>query len=121
MVPITGEVTYNGEPLTHGRVVYLPASPSVGRQANGPIQPDGTFSLTTQNSNDGAMHGEYHIVVFSRTGGANKAASREEFEKAAKKSNGSAIPLKFNDHRTSGLKDTVDGDHSGFKKLELTD
>lgn len=36
MMPIKGNITYNGQPLTQGRVVYMPKEPTAARQANGP-------------------------------------------------------------------------------------
>lgn len=121
MKPIRGEVTYNGKPLTHGRVVYMPKDPTAGRQANGPIQSDGSFVLTTQEAGDGAIHGEYDIVIFSRGNGAGQAASREEMEAMKRRSSGSNIPDRYMSHETSELSDTVDGEHSGTKTIELTD
>ena len=34
-----------------------------GRPAYGPIQPDGTFELNTNSTGDGAMLGEYRVMV----------------------------------------------------------
>jgi hypothetical protein len=121
MVPIRGEVVVDGQPLAQGQVVYLPKDPAHGRQANGPIKPDGTFVLTTQKGGDGAMHGEYDIVVFGYGTNPGKAArSRAETEAALKEKSKSPIPEKYSDQATSGLSDTVDEDHSGFKRIELS-
>lgn len=122
MVPIRGEVTYNGKPLNHGRVVYLPKDPTKCRQASGPIKADGTFELTTQKGGDGAMFGDYEIVVFSRgSDNGSQAKTREEYEAAMKNSATESIPERFMDPSTSGVTDKVDGEHTGFKKIELTD
>jgi hypothetical protein len=119
MVPIRGEVIYAGKPLTEGFIVYLPKNPGNGRQANGPIQPDGSFVLTTQKGGDGAMCGEYDIVVFSDKAPANENMSRQEYEASAKRARRSNIPTKYSDRNSSGLHDRVDQDHSGFKRIEL--
>ena len=119
MKPIKGEVFYNGEPLAAGRVVYLPAGE--GRQASGPIKPDGTFVLTTQKAGDGAMFGDYSIVVYCRGQAGATFNSREAAEKAMRTKNGSVIPERYMDPAASGLSDSVDASHSGFMKLELTD
>lgn len=123
MVPIKGEVIYQGETLKKGRVVYLPRDSGSTRQATGTIKPDGTFVLTTLKGGDGAMYGEYDIVVFVSAVNAASNASREEI-KAATRNQGRqrpAIPERYSNEATSGLSDTVDGDHSGFKRIELSD
>ncbi|MBA3483719.1 MAG: hypothetical protein H0T51_18070, partial [Pirellulales bacterium] len=123
-VPIKGEVTYNGKPLADGTVVYLPAEGSGGRQATGPIQSDGTFSLTTQSAADGAMKGSYQIAVYAYKPHPGEPKTREEREAMQKQGGiqrGHIIPEKYTDPATSGLSDTVNDDHTGFKKLELSD
>jgi len=121
LIPIRGEVTYNGAPLTDGTVVYLPEQAG-GRQATGAIGPDGTFALTTQNRDDGAMKGSYKIVVYAYKPHPGEPKTREEHEAMVKKGGierGYVIPEKYTDPATSGLSDTVDENHSGFKKIEL--
>jgi hypothetical protein len=120
MVPIRGEVFYNGKPLTEGTVLYLPTKAG-GRQARGDIQPDGTFRLTTLRDGDGAQKGEYGVVVIALKPHPGEP-SREEIEQAGGMiQRGSLIPEKYNLPETSGLTDVVDENHSGSKRLELTD
>jgi hypothetical protein len=123
MVPIRGEVTYKGKPLTDGSVVYMPVE-ATGRQATGKIQPDGTFQLTTRQANDGAVKGQYKIVVYATKTPSEELPSREETETAKRRGPTQptyAIPEKYTNPETSGLTDAVDEKHSGFKKIELTD
>jgi len=121
MVPIRGEVIYEGKPVTQGQVVYLPKNPQTGRQSSGPIKPDGTFVMTTQKGGDGVKFGEYEIVVFGYgTDPGDGATSREAVESARKKAPKSVIPTKYSSRGASGLSDTVDSSHPGTKRLELT-
>jgi hypothetical protein len=122
MVPIKGEVAYNGKPLTEGSVVYIPVESS-GRQATGKLQPDGTFQLTTREANDGAVAGEYRIVVHAVKAPWEEMPSREEMERRGRKpvEMTFTVPERYTNPETSGLTDTVDSSHSGFKKIELTD
>jgi hypothetical protein len=122
MVPIRGEVTYNGQPVTEGSVVYIPVE-STGRQATGKIQPDGSFQLTTREANDGAVVGEYKIVVHAVKAPWEEMPSREEMEKRGRQPIVMTyiVPERYANPETSGLTDNVDSSHSGFKKLELTD
>lgn len=123
-IPIKGEVTYNGKPLGEGTVAYLPVKPGTGRSANGPIGPDGKFSMTTLKRDDGVVPGEYQIVVYAYAPHPGEPQTREEHEAMAKAGGikrGYIIPEKYVAPETSGLTDTVDGNHSGFKKIELKD
>jgi hypothetical protein len=121
MVPIRGEVRLDGSPVAEGQVVYLPKDPSQGRQASGPIKPDGTFVLTTLKAGDGAMAGDYDIVVFGYgTDPGKGATSRAEMESSLQQGRASGLPERYADAKTSGLSDLVDRSHSGFKLIELT-
>lgn len=60
--PVSGEVVFaNGTPLTGG-VVELRSIDS-DANARGFIEEDGTFELTTYKSGDGAVQGEYQVLV----------------------------------------------------------
>lgn len=117
MVAIQGTVTYKGQPLTHGTVLYLPKDGS-GRQARGEIQPDGRFALTTLRAGDGAQVGEYSIVVISLA--PHPGEDRAAIEAAGGMiERGYIIPEKYTKPETSGLSDTVDKNHSGKKDIVL--
>jgi len=124
VVPIRGEVHFQGEPLKNvpqGLVHYLPST-AEGRQASGRIQPDGSFVLTTFQKADGVVPGEYNITVSAYT--TQPELTREQVE--ARAGAGIApprllIPEKYTDPAKSGLSDTVDSNHSGFKRIELVD
>jgi hypothetical protein len=125
VVPIRGEVLYQDAPLKdvpQGLVRYLPKENSQGRQASGRIQPDGSFVLTTFKGGDGVVPGEYDIVVSAYT--TRPELTREQVE--ATRGVGLEkprllIPEKYTEPGTSGLTDTVNSDHSGFKRIELTE
>jgi hypothetical protein len=63
-VPVKGVVTYQGKPLTGGEISF---EPEFGREANGAIQPDGTFVLTTFKEGDGAIPGTHRVAVSGNT------------------------------------------------------
>lgn len=62
-VPISGQVLIDGEPLTVGTIRLIPENdrPSVGE-----IGPDGRFSLTTYEDQDGAILGTHKVTVAAR-------------------------------------------------------
>ena len=122
MVKVRGKVSYNGEPITEGSIVYLPTDSNVGRQATGAIQPDGTFELMTMEPGDGVKKGDYRIAIFvyqphpgepGRTGDGD--------EPPAEITRGFKIPEKYTSALSSGLTDSVDDDHPGYREFELTD
>jgi hypothetical protein len=62
LVPISGKVLIDGQPLTKGFVRFYPAK---GRVSSGPIRSDGTFELTCFKTGDGAHLGANRIEVGS--------------------------------------------------------
>jgi hypothetical protein len=60
MMPVTGKVVYNGQPLRFGSVTFQPPS---GQPARGEIQPNGTFKLSTFRPNDGAVVGTHKVRI----------------------------------------------------------
>jgi hypothetical protein len=125
IIPIRGEVLYKGAPLKdvpQGLVRYIPKTSSgAARQASGRIQPDGSFELTTFKSADGVVPGDYNIVVSAYASGGG-VLSREQTEAGISVAGPRLIiPQKYISPTTSGLSDTVDSDHPGFKTIELSD
>lgn len=121
-IPIRGKVVFDGEPLAKGEVLYNPVD-QAGRRARGIIQPDGTFKLTTLEKDDGALPGEYRITILAyaphpgEPGRTVESESRTEIRERIKR--GYVIPERYIDPELSGLTDTVDESHSGFKELVL--
>lgn len=62
-VPVSGTVLIDGMPLTTGTVRMYPASG--GRPASGQIGPDGGFTITTFQPNDGAVVGNNKVEIQS--------------------------------------------------------
>lgn len=102
-VAVGGTVTFKGEPLTSGTVRFNPADPQKGRPAEGQIEKDGRFTLSTYKQGDGALAGEYGVSVTSFTDGPKVPAK----DKGMGLGDVSAIPQKYGNPKTSGLKETV--------------
>ena len=60
---VSGHVVRQGQPVTKGTVNFMPVDPKAGRTATGAIQSDGSYSLTTKDEQDGALPGDYRVVV----------------------------------------------------------
>ena len=96
IVPVSGKVLYNGEPLKFGGVMFQPPA---GQPARGTIQPDGTFVLTTDDSGDGATVGTNRVRVTCYQA-QDPSAPASEGEAALGKL---LIPKKYSDIDTSGI------------------
>jgi hypothetical protein len=60
-VKVRGTVTLDGNPLPGATVTFVPRHG--GRPASAVTLADGTFKLTTFNTGDGALPGEYKVTV----------------------------------------------------------
>lgn len=122
-VPASGKVTMNEQPVEGAVVTFL--STEGGSSASGRTESDGSFQLSTINTNDGARPGEYAITI-SKTdtsnqgtmmeigpdgepefgemyGAAMEASARGNMDQIFK----NTLPEKYADAGTSGLKRTV--------------
>src|SRR5262249_32716155 len=66
MGKVTGTVMYNGKPVTDGSGPFTPDSAqggATGQNAIRPIESDGTYTLTTFNTGDGAILGQHVVTV----------------------------------------------------------
>jgi hypothetical protein len=117
MGKVSGKVTYQGKPLTSGSVTFV--STETNRpNANGPIAPDGTYNLHTQNFGSGAALGDYDVAISSID--PNELNTPLPGTAPLEKKIKSTIPKKYGDPKTSGLKETVKSGTNTFD-LELKD
>ncbi|MCC6127173.1 MAG: hypothetical protein IT426_19600 [Pirellulales bacterium] len=59
-VPVSGRVSIDGQPLTAGFIQVFPVK---DRAASGPIGPDGRFTLSTFDQDDGCVLGKHRVLV----------------------------------------------------------
>ncbi|HWE39456.1 MAG TPA: hypothetical protein VG406_23090 [Isosphaeraceae bacterium] len=90
-LPVKGTVRYNGKPVTQGTIKFEPEGP--GREATGAIQPDGTFTLSTYEPDDGAVPGPHRVAI---TGA------------------GATVPQKYSNFSSSGVEVEVAPDRSDY-------
>ncbi len=91
-VHASGRVLIDGQPLEHGFVQVVPAG---DRPATGKLGPDGRFTLTTFDENDGVVPGTHPVAVIG-TESIDGASQRWH------------APRKYISPDTSGLTITVD-------------
>lgn len=115
-IPVSGTVLRDGNPIAGGIVRFNPADPKQGHLAEGKLDPSGKFILSTFQPGDGALAGDYNITVLPAVESPNELAK----DKAKNAANAAAIPPKYQDPKTSGLKETIQsGKPRSDIKLEL--
>jgi hypothetical protein len=59
---VEGVLTLDGKPVPGVTIIFMPVAKD-GRSASGRTDEDGNFRLTTYSTDDGALPGEYKVVV----------------------------------------------------------
>jgi hypothetical protein len=113
-VPVTGTVTYNGQPLADAAVAFQPAD---GRAATGITDASGKFTLTTLEDGDGAIVGEHTVTV---SPGAGQTAAMPGVDAPVGATQKSAIPDRYSNPGMSGLKASVTADGPNDFTFDLT-
>lgn len=101
MVPVSGIVTIDGEPMTYGFIRMV--REEGGRAATGTIGPDGKFEMLTYEKGDGVVPGTYGIEI----------AVSEPLSDTKTKWH---APKEYASRKTSGLRETID---KGTNNLEI--
>jgi hypothetical protein len=102
IVPVSGSVTIDGQPLTYGHIQVIPAG---WRPASGRLDGAGRFTLTTTTPNDGCAVGTHPVAIL-----AGESLTPETMKWHA--------PQKYADVQTSGLTVTITGPTDDLK-IEL--
>lgn len=71
-IPVSGTVTFEGEPLTEGMIFFVPDGHK-GRQATAPIG-NGNFTIV---ENAGPNEGKYKVRIVAGEGGSDEAEEPE--------------------------------------------
>jgi hypothetical protein len=133
-VKVEGVLTLDGNPLSGATVTFVPAAEG-RRPASGFTDASGTFHLTTYNTGDGALPGEYKITVLlgpedpllegaqgtdlagrKRLYGAAKSAQSKK--RAAAKAASSPVPAIYRNSKMTPLKQVVPADGKVLVELQ---
>ena len=98
LTPVQGRVLFQDQPLKYGSIMFQPEGN--GPLARGTIQPDGTFVLGTESTDDGARPGKcrVRITAFASQKPGAQTSSQQELALGD-----SAIPPKYQSFGTSGV------------------
>jgi hypothetical protein len=125
--PVSGIVTYRGQPVEGATVAFQSSTGAEG--AFGVSDASGKYSLTTFTSGDGAVPGQYKVKVFKYQGAEGGAAAADQdsddyvppTEGAAEPTaTQNVLPAKYADPNTSGLTATV-GEEKNSLDFDLQD
>jgi hypothetical protein len=117
---VEGVVTLDGAPLSGATVSFMPVGQ--GRAASGLTDGDGYFQLTTFRTDDGALAGDYRVIVVvddvekrdlttdegmreARLGTMTPQGKKKQAEKKSKKP--SQVPEIYRDIKKTPLKEVV--------------
>lgn len=111
---VTGTVTMGGTPVDGATVTFVPSDPS-GKAASGLTDASGRYSLTTFESDDGAMTGSYKVMVSKYEAAAPGADADMGDDYVPPEAQGGVeptgpknlLPAKYASPETSGLTATV--------------
>lgn len=123
--PVSGTVKYNGNPVVGASISF--AAEGSPRFATGTTDAQGKYSLTTFDTNDGAVVGK-HTVTITQTGSGAGVKKPEQMTPSDMIALGpqanvsqSQLPAKYADPKTSDLTRTVvEGETNEFN-FDLTD
>ena len=102
-VPVSGVVTYRGQPVPQGRIQFAPDMTGPGvRAAFGNLDSRGRYTLSTYGKGDGAIVGTHRVAIVARR---QAAAPFDREAVAAGLTSGppSLIPEHYGNGATSGL------------------
>lgn len=127
--PVSGLITYKGEPVANGTISFYPAGGPTEEQrgATGVIE-NGKYALSTQGNDDGAFPGDYLVAIIARAPDLSQAKRnaeqsggmmRQSDVGAAYAKAKSPIPTKY-ESPDSGLRAKVEPGRNTFD-FELVD
>lgn len=107
----------DGKPLGGGMIYFEPKPESAQAQpAQGPIGPDGTFTLNTGSSGPGAAAGEYKVYIKPDTASLPRATGKRGATVGQVKL---PFPAEYSDPDTSGLVATVKAEPNQLPPFRL--
>lgn len=99
LVPVSGVVTLDGQPLENASVTFAPITDaSIAPTSTGRTDKDGRFTLSTIQGESGAIVAEHKVIIFVE-------GEADEGDDASANSKSNTIPDRYNNN--SELRKTV--------------
>jgi len=123
---VSGTVKYNGAPVSKGTIAFEPVDAAKGRHASGFIE-NGYYTLTTLVDGDGALPGDYRVVISASGVDMTDLAKKglvhqgdKDFQNVVKNAK-SLVPIKYAKSETSGLTKKVEATSNTNVDFDLKD
>jgi hypothetical protein len=120
LVSVQGIVTLEGQPVQGASVTFVPEE-NGGYSAGGWTDKNGVFNLTTYSEGDGALPGNYRVII-TKTASDPSRGDKRQIEKMRIKGKAlrpiNLLPASYGDPSKTPLRWRVPDD--GKKTLELT-
>jgi hypothetical protein len=117
--PVRGSVFVNDKPAAGAVVMFhpLPLGPGGARSlpSRGTVGQDGSFRLTTYNTDDGAPEGEYAVAVYW----PGKRAGKGEADEESSDLPPDRLGLRYNNPATSPVKARVTAPETQLDRFDL--
>jgi major membrane immunogen (membrane-anchored lipoprotein) len=114
--PVSGTVTYNGNPLEKGTISFVSEDLKNNLGASGTIT-NGSYTLSTGGNDDGAQAGKYKVTITSKEDFAAKAQA--DFQKESGKDN-PKIPPQFVAKAEAAAKSLIPAGYGDPRTTTLT-
>ena len=117
--PVRGSVFVNDKPAVGAVVMFHPLPLGSGSTqsltSRGTVGPDGTFRLTTYNTDDGAPEGEYAVAVYW----PGKRTGKGEADEDSSDLPPDRLGLRYNNPATSPVKARVTAPETQLDRFDL--
>jgi len=114
--PVSGTVTYNGNPLEKGSISFVPDDPK-GTGASGVIE-NGSYTLSTGGEKDGARAGKYKVIISAKEDSYAKA--KADFAKESKGADPGIVPRQFLANAAANAKSLIPVGYGDTRTTTLT-
>jgi hypothetical protein len=116
--PVSGTVTYNGNPLEKGTISFVPEDSKRNVGASGEIK-NGSYTLSTGGNDDGAQAGKYKVTITSKEDYIAKAKAAFQKEPRAG-GEGSKLPPQFVGKADAAAKSLIPAGYGDARTTTLT-
>ena len=104
--PVTGSLTYEGEPMAGAMLAFFPAADQ-SATSHGVSDESGNYTLSTHLTGDGAPAGQYIVTIYWPDRRGLKSTSPEE-EDSPEQTLPNRLPKAYSRAKTSALRATVE-------------
>jgi hypothetical protein len=119
LVPVSGTVLVNGQPMPSAHVTFLPTGETRGTGADGKTDASGVFTLKARHRGPGAVAGTYKVVVSKMVKADGSDITPEDATPPVLSGAREVIPGPYSSHAASTLTATVPEEGTGDLRIEI--